>query len=442
MSTAAEYRRELLASRPVVVDFFSGIGGLSLGLELAGFFSALHVEVDEIASRYASYNFPLSSHLGGDGEGDLHHLSAKTVAARAGDDIALIAGGPPCQGFSRSGRRRVDDPLNGLVLRMAELVLELQPRAFLIENVPGIRDGEFWQLDRAIEMLGSKYTIAGPKTLFAPDYGVPQIRKRVFIIGIHDSEGASPAFPSPTHQSSPGPALFPLPHTPTVIEAIGDLPDCDQFGYLVDGDVAPYQSPPHSEYSKTMRLVRRLGRQRGYLVSWGGKECTNLRRTQHGDDLTRRLLGLGVGCADKASRIRRLDPSGLSTTIRAGTTQERGAWSAPRPCHPLLPRVLTTRECARLQSFPDWFRFHPTKWHGNRQVGNAVPPLLARAVGRAIIGALGAAPKPASLRTVKRDEGLISADVLAASSSGLSRKRTTHKVVGTDAESRRRTGGA
>ncbi len=123
-----------------------------------------------------------------------------------------------------------------------------------------------------------------------------------------------------------------------------------------------------------------------------------------------RLRRLEYGIADEVSGLRRLDPAEPSTTIRAGTAADRGSRSAPRPVHPTQSRVLTTRECARIQSFPDWFVFHPVKWHGNRQVGNAVPPLLARAIGKHILRLLDESPSRIDAPAVMRDDTLIAAD--------------------------------
>ena len=436
-----EVRALLLKKRPVSIDFFAGIGGLSLGLELAGFFSAVHVEIEDITSRYAEYNFPLSHHFGGAQRGDIRRLKAKDVLAETrGAEVAVIAGGPPCQGFSTAGLRRTDDPLNDLVLEMARLVQQIQPQSFIIENVPGIQRGEYWQLDKALEKLSRDYEIAEPAVLYAPAFGVPQMRRRVFIVGIRSDLGKAPRLPSPTHTTEDTVSqLFPLKKTPTVADAIMDLPDCDAHAYLVDGDETSYTDEPHSPFAQLMRTQSLLGPRRGYLVGWDDTVCTNVRRTRHGADLVKRLAALEPDAADKQSRIKRLALGSVSTTIRAGTTAERGAWSAPRPCHPTLPRVLTTRECARLQSFPDWFRFHPAKWHGNRQVGNAVPPLLGEAVASALLASLGYEPHiDSSTPSVQRADQLIVDDIRDARESGLSRKKATHQVVNTDAKTRRR----
>jgi DNA (cytosine-5)-methyltransferase 1 len=421
------------------VDLFSGVGGLSLGLELAGFFSAMHVEVEEQASRYANFNFPLARHYGGAKDGDVRALSGELInSVVGGREVAVIAGGPPCQGFSTAGRRRVDDPLNDLVLEMARVVDEVRPRAFLIENVPGSLSSQYWQFHKAVEMLSSSYSVSPSTVLAAEDFGVPQKRRRVFTVGVRKDVGRTATLPSASHLARrDGDLDLGLPTTPTVAEALMDLPNCDDFEELFDRDWAPYGMGPHSDFAHSMRDPRGLARERGYEVDWDGEICTNLRRTNHGPKLRTALSMLRPGEKDPSSRIPRLDPDGLSVTIRAGTTADRGSWSAPRPCHPVYPRVLTTRECARIQSFPDWFRFHPVKWHGNRQVGNAVPPLLARAVGAHLLRLLDLAPSSShDSVVVRRDRDLIADDLASSEQSRLGKRQTSHQVVNTGARSR------
>lgn len=430
----AEIRHHYLSCRPIAIDLFSGVGGLSLGLELAGFCIASHAEIDATAARYAEYNFPLTNTLGGDKFGDIRKIDGGdlTSGIPKGATIALIAGGPPCQGFSLAGKKDPNDPLNDLVLEMARVIVELKPLAFLIENVPGIKAGDIWQLDEALRQLGQYYDIADAGTLYAPDFGVPQTRRRVFVLGYRKDLGIVPRLPSPSHLP-PGKSvsLFRTRVTPTVIEALDDLPNVELFDHLINGDEVAYSQAPTTEFQRLMRDSALMAERRGYLVEWNDSLCTNCRRTQHGESLHRRLSSLAYGEADHASGIRRLEPDGLSTTIRAGTTSERGSWSAPRPCHYREPRVLTTRECARLQTFPDWFRFHPVKWHGNRQVGNAVPVLLAEAVGRAILEQLGLAPTPRPVPRIQRNELLIADDIAKAENSRLNERNLTHQVVGT-----------
>ena len=433
--TLPELRECYLANRPIAIDLFSGVGGLSLGLELAGFAITSHAEIDETAARYAEYNFPLTRTLGGAETGDIRRISGKNliVDVPKGTEIALIAGGPPCQGFSFAGKKDRTDPLNDLVLEMTRIILELKPMSFLIENVPGIKSGDVWQLDEAIKRLKKVYRLSEPNTLFAPDFGVPQTRKRVFVLGIRRDIGTTPEHPSPTHLP-PGceQTLFsPSSLTPTASEALGDLPNVDVYAHLVNGDEVKYSCAPKNEFQRIMRSPSILAKRRGYSVSWDEVTCTNCRRTQHGEDLTMRLSALGPGQADGGSGIRRLEPDGLGTTIRAGTTSERGSWSAPRPCHYEYARVLTTRECARLQTFPDWFRFHPVKWHGNRQVGNAVPVFLAEAVGKALFSQLGLKGISSDIPAIERDENLVKKDIEKAESARFDIKNISHKVTGT-----------
>ena len=147
---------------------------------------------------------------------------------------------------------------------------------------------------------------------------------------------------------------------------------------------------------------------------WDDRFCTNAVRTLHSETVRTRFRDLAAGEQDPISRLRRLDPNGVAGTIRAGTPPDYGSRSAPRPIHPFEDRVLTTRECARLQSFPDWYLFHPTKWHGNQQVGNAVPPLLARAVGLHLCQALELELGPRSKGPCERDQTLIAEDFKGA----------------------------
>lgn len=197
---------------------------------------------------------------------------------------------------------------------------------------------------------------------------------------------------------------------------------------LIDGDRVPYCEPPASTYARVMRGHETDSDDHSYCVAWKPSLCTNLRRTRHGPALKKRFAALAFGQTDKKSGIRRLHPHRPSATIRAGTTRDRGSWSAP-PLHPYQHRVLTTRECARLQSFPGWFLFHPVKWQGNRQVGNAVPPLLARAIGGHVLRTLGISILTESAPIVERNDSLVAQDIAKARASGLSRRKVSQQVV-------------
>jgi DNA (cytosine-5)-methyltransferase 1 len=423
--------RDHLAARPVAVDLFSGVGGLALGLEQAGFFVSHSVEIEEVTGRYAQYNFPHSRVLHGDLRGDVKRFGREVFDETSERRVepVLVAGGPPCQGFSIAGRKDADDPLNELVLEFARVVLELRPMAFLMENVPGIKTSNSPSLARAIRRLEKEYSMTEPTTLDAWRFGVPQMRRRVFLIGIRSDLRILPSLPEPTHyRPTEDPNLL-LRQTPTSWDAISDIPEADHFLELISGDSVRYNVAPQNDFQRAMREELRSPDDYAIRVAWDKTLCTNLRRTQHGDNLLKRLMALGFGKADKMSGIRRLDPKDISTTIRAGTTESRGSWSAPRPLHPFSHRVLTTRECARIQTFPDWMRFHPVKWHGNRMVGNAVPPTLGAAVGRHILSTLGISAPKVSIPAVSRDESLIRADIEAAIASKYEHRNISQNVV-------------
>ena len=244
---------------PVAVDFFSGVGGLSLGLEQAGFEAKIKVEIEEITGRYASYNSPDSMVLYGEEFGDIRKFDPKRSQALNDvidqyGSVDLIAGGPPCQGFSLAGKKQHDDPLNDLILEFARVVSAVQPKAFLIENVPGIQIGGSEKLRQTIDTLSAFYNISGPETLCAWDFGVPQTRKRVFILGYHKDTGVIPKLPTPSHQFSTQDqqTLF-LKRTPSCWEAISDLPDCDAYDHLLSGDRVAYAKSPENDYQRIMR---------------------------------------------------------------------------------------------------------------------------------------------------------------------------------------------
>ena len=403
-------------------------------MEQAGFHVSVAVELEDIHGRYAQYNFPGTRVLFGNASGNVRHFTKdvfNAVAPRHHSEITLVAGGPPCQGFSLAGMKLSEDPLNDLVLEFARVTCELMPLAFLLENVPGITRGNSKHLKEALERLERHYCITEPTSLWACDFGVPQLRERIFVLGMRKDLGIEPSFPHPTHLRPDGKhmLLSLMPSSPTVWEAIGDLPDVDDYPELIDGDRILYDKEPTSEYAQVMRGKSHDADDLSPPLVWNNRLCTNVRRTQHGESLQGRFSKLGYNQQDRLSGMRRLDPDGLSTTIRAGTTKERGAWSAPRPVHPFQNRVLTTRECARLQSFPDWFLLHPTKWHGNRQVGNAVPPLLARAIGKHIFSLLGIQRPTESLPYFYREDALVEEDIQDAAASGLSRKRVSQQVI-------------
>jgi DNA (cytosine-5)-methyltransferase 1 len=178
----------------------------------------------------------------------------------------------------------------------------------------------------------------------------------------------------------------------TVAEAIGDLPDADEYDSLLDSDVVKARLKKPSPYAAVLRgLIEDLG-DLSYRREFNNSLLTNSIRTEHTDLSKRRFAATEVGETEPISRFFKLDPKGQCNTLRAGTDSARGAFTSPRPIHPIYPRVITVREAARLHSYPDWFRFHVTKWHGFRQIGNSVPPFFARRIAAQIAAAGGYKP--------------------------------------------------
>lgn len=384
--------------RPIhALDLFAGAGGLSLGFKWAGFPSNVKVEFDPSCFEILSRNFPEANIL----EKDIHKVDSGEVRDAFGisekDDVDFIIGGPPCQGFSLIGLRDPNDPRSGLVFEYGRMISEIKPKFFVMENVPGMLStlkGEF--VKQLVEIFKSfGYQIYGPKVLNSADFGVPQNRQRVFIVGVRNDIDFEYKFPQATHinprslDSSSDTLITDKPIGTRAWEAICDLPDIEKHESLIESEIIAYDKSPMSEYSNLMR-----GYENSFLrdlvlpvpADWTGEMCSGCRRTIHGDVLKNRFSETGHGETVEISRLYKIDPNDVSNTLRAGTPRERGAYSSPRPVHPYENRVLSVREGARLQSFPDWHVFHHTKWHGFRQVGNAVPPLLAYHVAKMFHG--------------------------------------------------------
>jgi DNA (cytosine-5)-methyltransferase 1 len=367
--------------RPLVVDLFAGAGGLSLGFEQAGFDIAASVEIDPIHSAVHHHNFPRSKAICC----SVVSLSGAKLRALAGlgdADIDVVCGGAPCQGFSTIGKRALDDPRNSLVQHYCRLVQELQPKYAVFENVRGLTQGAHKAfLDELIEALEtSGYRVLKPyRVLNAADYGVPQDRKRLFLIAVRNGQ-VLPTYPEPISRV-------------TVEQALGDLPDADLFEELLDRDHVQATLGRRSAYAARLRGEREDPLNFSHPRLWNSQLLTSSTRTEHTALSRSRFAATVPGKIEPVSRFLRLDPQGVCNTLRAGTDSARGAFTSPRPIHPRLPRVITVREAARLHSYPDWFRFHATKWHGFRQIGNSVPPLLGRAVAGQLIVAMGLRPR-------------------------------------------------
>ncbi|MDX2121062.1 MAG: DNA cytosine methyltransferase [Gemmatimonadota bacterium] len=389
--------------RPIAIDFFAGAGGLALGFEQAGFDVVAAVELDPIHAAVHQLNFPETAVICR----DIRSLSGAEVRELAGIGraaIDVVIGGPPCQGFSLIGHRILDDPRNSLVFHFLRLVTELKPRAFVMENVPGMASGAHHQLlDELIERFReAKYRVRTPiGTLNAAEFGVPQNRRRLFLLGARE-DMKLPSYPEPTSlgpngngHSAHGLPLFRaegLERGTTVAEAIGDLPDIEEFDSLWTTDRLVHRLRGGSGFARTLRGELKDPGDFSYRRKGGEGELTGCLRAAHTAESRRRFAATRPGETEPISRFFRLPPDGLCNTLRAGTASDRGAFTSPRPIHPSRSRCISVREAARIHSYPDWFRFHRTIWHGFRQIGNSVPPLLGRAVATGIMKALGRKP--------------------------------------------------
>ncbi len=379
--------------RPIGVDLFSGIGGLSLGFEQAGFDVIAAVEIDPIHACAHKFNFPQCAVI----PQSITNLSGEKIRKAAGigkRHVDVVFGGAPCQGFSLIGQRALDDPRNSLAAEFVRIVSELDAHYFVFENVKGLTVGRhkmfLEELITAFDQTG--YDIRLPwRVLNAKSFGVPQDRERLILMGAKKGLPL-PEYPNPITIAA-GCKNESLPSGPSCQDALGDLPDAEQFLELLDCDEIRTDSwGAPSRYARKLRCLDNDAWLHGYPRQWDPTILTASMRTMHTDISRRRFMETKEGSIEPISRFFKLPGDGVSNTLRAGTDSARGAFTSPRPIHYELPRCVTVREMARLHGFPDWFRFHETKWHGARQIGNAVPPPLAQAVARAIIETLGITP--------------------------------------------------
>ncbi|MDO8119722.1 DNA cytosine methyltransferase [Isoptericola sp. b490] len=374
--------------RPIAVDLYSGVGGLSLGMEQAGFTLAAAAELDPIHGITHRYNFPATPLL----TGDLGAGTTATLAQRVQSliperrEIDAVVGGPPCQGFSVGGVRDDDDVRNDQLLRFVDLVVELQPKVFCLENVAGLLEPRFEPLRKeALRRLviDGGYEVTGfGAPVNAADFGAPQTRRRVLMMGSRVGD-------APTLRPGTGARV-------TVREALEGLPDIARYRRLLASDEAELVAEDllalrsvESPYARRLAGLEADPNDRSWPRVFDNALLTNSLRTVHTAKTLQRFRRTPVGGVERISRLYRLDPDRQARTLRAGTSSDRGSHTSPRPIHPVKNRVITVREAARLHGYPDWFRFHATNWHGHRQIGNSVPPPLAVAAGRALLAALG-----------------------------------------------------
>ena len=392
-------------NRPIAIDLFSGAGGLGLGFEQAGFDIPVAVEIDPIHAAVHQFNFPQCK------------VIPRSIKTLTGDDIRsaanlsetqpvdVVIGGAPCQGFSIMGPRSLDDPRNSLVKDFLRLVVELQPRYFVFENVKVLTLSRNRPVLQAVieKVADIGYSLLTPwQVLNARDYSLPQKRERLFLIGTRQGL-TEPQYPPATDVVT------------TCADALEDLPDAEQFEVLLHrGEVPVALAEPTSRYAALLRCGSDAGWHYGYRRQWMPSLLTNSIRTNHSVRSRTRFANTEPGHREPISHFFRLAPDGVCNTLRAGTDSARGSFTSPRPIHYRYARCITVREMARLHGFPDWFRLHATKWHGARQIGNSVPPPLARAIAAEIIAALGHQPSAPNITHPASDERLLTMTAEAA----------------------------
>lgn len=354
---------------------------MMLGLESAGFRTLVANELHPHPCMTMRRNFPGVPIV----EGSVRELDGKSLLDAAGvrggrTRVDLVAGGPPCQGFSTAGLKDKADPRNTLVGDFVRIVNDLRPRFFLMENVTGLLTMHGGRLfENALNQfdeIGYKFHY---QVLFAADFGVPQMRRRLVVLGALDD--VLPAFPEPTHSNPANPqlSLLSVQNAPYVScgDALGDLPPIAQ-----GESTSTYESVPTTAYQRRMRV--------GSTVLYNHEASKHRPETAAYYGLIPpggTALDIPIELRGRKQGIQRWPLGGLARTITTEPTDF---------LHPTLDRIPTVRELARIQSFPDRFEFLGQRTTGNKmrrlgycsqsqQVGNAVPPLLAEAIGRSVL---------------------------------------------------------
>lgn len=370
---------------PKIIDLFAGAGGISLGAARAGFEISAAVELDEFAVQTHTKNFPKSQHLIEDVSKLTGEMLLKLAKVHA-DELTGLVGGPPCQGFSSMGKRDVADQRNNLFDHFFRLVNETRPAFFLAENVPGILDPQYNEIrQQAFSHIDKDvYTLLDPIEVKASLYGAPTTRTRIFFFGYD---------PLRFSQEITKEDFLPLPEViPVFVEtALKGLPIYIDPNWIQEKDGwRPIEDQPTGLFfDRVSNLVPDdIGDQESLERFFGYSEVSGCMGTRHSRVVEDRYHALAFGQKDQISKAVRLNPNGFCPTLRAGTAKDKGSYQAVRPIHFNSPRVITPREAARLQGFPDWFVFHHTKWHSFRQIGNSVSPIVSEEIFQRIIDKL------------------------------------------------------
>ena len=361
-----------------IIDLFSGAGGFGLGATRAGFNLAGAVEIDPHAISVHEKNFPQSPLL----KKDISTTSGAEILQEFDLEISEIdgiIGGPPCQGFSHMGHGNTCDPRNQLFIHFFEIINHAAPKFFLAENVPGILNPKNSQFIECALSKVDKYEVLDPPIkLVATDFGVPTTRARVFFFGyLKDQMNSVKAVEFVPKNAKPVYVKDALEGLPQKIDPLWlrEEDGWQRIDKVVEGI---FGSKLHK------RIPNRVGDKKAIKRLKENNEVSGCLGTRHSEEIIDRYSKIKQGEVDRVSKSRRLDSNGFCPTLRAGTGRDKGSYQAVRPLHPTENRVITPREAARLQGFPDWFQFHPTKWHSFRQIGNSVSPILAEHILRVI----------------------------------------------------------
>ncbi|MBS1796783.1 MAG: DNA cytosine methyltransferase [Acidobacteria bacterium] len=338
-----------------LVDLFCGCGGFSTGFEMVGFNTILGLDIHPPSIETFKINHKYASTI----VGDIRSVPDELILeALDGKNVDVVTAGVPCQGFSISNRKRwKDDKRNLLFREFIRVVRLLKPKVVLLENVTGLQstaNGEFKRaISDAIEETGYYDDF---NVLNAADFGVPQKRQRVFFMGVRKDLNIKPRWPKATHGNT-----LPQKHI-TVWEAIGDLPQIES-----NQESDSYDKPPFSEYQKLMRNDCKI--------------LLNHIAPKHPLDVIEKIGQTipGQPMYPKFKQRIRLHPNKPSPTQICGGIRPQFQFG-----HPTLARGLTIRERCRIQSFPDHYFIAGGTVQGRVQTGNAVPPLLAKAIAQAI----------------------------------------------------------
>lgn len=367
----------IMKTKPRALDLFCGCGGISSGLESAGFEVIAGVDVEPKYLQTFKENFPRAQAI----KSDLSKVSPVDFMRSLGigpGELDLLAGGPPCQGFSKNvprSRREVDSKNNMLIDTFLTYCEALKPRLIMMENVAEMKNGYGQEFtEKVVERLSAVGYALNHEVLNGADYGVPQKRRRAFFIA---SLKKMPVFLAPTHaKENKSDVLFPLKKHVTVWDAIGDLPS---LSHGQDIDPFEYRCNPFSEFQEKMRTEK-------------GKVKNTVARLLKPLQFERiSSLSPGQGLKDLPEHLRpksgysgaygRLAKDMVAPTITRWVFHPgSGRWG-----HPEDVRLITIREAARLQSFPDHFEFVGSYNDHAGQIGNAVPPLLAEIVAKSLL---------------------------------------------------------